>query len=241
MDSHIGYTTMKTAIKKNLWWIISSIVLFVPIALAIYDMQCNFSDKLSMGTIFFIALFLILAATGIIANKIKKIVFKVLWIILGFTTYAIGWIFTIFIIAFSAPITEEEIISRKEDFRDMIYREFDEADYLDKIVGIQLPQYRIVDSECTYVTFPPTETEYNVNLKIHFPEGLPDSVWKEISKNASNKASNPLSDCEVINEWGVCEDNPEARIYKCENSRNKGCAVTFESNSDTAYVTCYKW
>jgi energy-coupling factor transporter transmembrane protein EcfT len=232
---------MKTAIKKNLWWIISSIVLFVPIALAIYDMQCNFSDKLSMGTIFFIALFLILAATGIIANKIKKIVFKVLWIILGFTTYAIGWIFTIFIIAFSAPITEEEIISRKEDFRDMIYREFDEADYLDKIVGIQLPQYRIVDSECTYVTFPPTETEYNVNLKIHFPEGLPDSVWKEISKNASNKASNPLSDCEVINEWGVCEDNPEARIYKCENSRNKGCAVTFESNSDTAYVTCYKW
>ena len=241
MDSHIGYTTMKTAIKKNLWWIISSIVLFVPIALAIYDMQCNFSDKLSMGTIFFIALFLILAATGIIANKIKKIVFKVLWIILGFTTYAIGWIFTIFIIAFSAPITEEEIISRKEDFRDMIYREFDEADYLDKIVGIQLPQYRIVDSECTYVTFPPTETEYNVNLKIHFPKGLPDSVWKEISKNASNKASNPFSDCEVINEWGVCEDNPEARIYKCENSRNKGCAVTFESNSDTAYVTCYKW
>lgn len=241
MDSHIGYTTMKTAIKKNLWWIISSIVLFVPIALAIYDMQCNFSDKLSMGTIFFIALFLILAATGIIANKIKKIVFKVLWIILGFTTYAIGWIFTIFIIAFSAPITEEEIISRKEDFRDMIYREFDEADHLDNIVGIQLPQYRIVDSECTYVTFPPTETEYNVNLKIHFPEGLPDSVWKEISKNASNKASNPLSDCEVINEWGVCEDNPEARIYKCENSRNKGCAVTFESNSDTVYVTCYKW
>jgi hypothetical protein len=123
----------------------------------------------------------------------------------------------------------------------MIYREFDEADYLDNIVGIQLPQYRIVDSECTYVTFPPTETEYNVNLKIHFPEGLPDSVWKEISKNASNKASNPLSDCEVINEWGVCEDNPEARIYKCENSRNKGCAVTFESNSDTVYVTCYKW
>ena len=241
MDSHIGYTTMKTAIKKNLWWIIYSIVLFVPIAWAIYDMQCNFSDKLSMGTIFFIALFLILAATGIIANKIKKILFKVLWIILGFTTYAIGWVFTIFIIAFSAPITEEEIISRKEDFRDMIYREFDEADHLDNIVGIQLPQYRIVDSECTYVTFPPTETEYNVNLKIHFPEGLPDSVWKGISKNASNKASNPLSDCEVINEWGVCEDNPEARIYKCENSRNKGCAVTFESNSDTAYVTCYKW
>jgi energy-coupling factor transporter transmembrane protein EcfT len=184
MDSHIGYTTMKTAIKKNLWWIISSIVLFVPIALAIYDMQCNFSDKLSMGTIFFIALFLILTATGIIANKIKKKVFKVLWIILGFTTYAIGWIFTIFIIAFSAPITEEEIISRKEDFSDMIYREFNEADHLDNIVGIQLPQYRIVDSECTYVTFPPTETEYIVNsgaafvLPERFHDGFPASGFQ---------------------------------------------------------------
>ena len=196
---------------------------------------------MSMGTIFFIALFLILAATGIIANKIKKIVFKVLWIILGFTIYAIGWIFTIFIIAFSAPITEEEIISRKEDFRDMIYREFDEADYLDKIVGIQLPQYRIVDSECTYVTFPPTETEYNVNLKILFPEGMPDSIWKEISEKASSKASNPLSDCEVINEWGVSEENPGAIIYKCEDSSNVGSTVTFESNCDTVYATCYKW
>ena len=232
---------MKNTIKKNLWWIISSIILFVPIALSINSLPYNFCEKLSQGSIFFILLFLVLAITGIIANKIKKIVFKVLWIILGFTIYAIGWIFTIFIIAFSAPITEEEIISRKEDFRDMIYREFDEADYLDKIVGIQLPQYRIVDSECTYVTFPPTETEYNVNLKIHFTEGLPNSVWKEISKNASNKASNPLSGCEVINEWGVCEDNPKARIYKCENSRNEGCTVTFESNCDTVYVTCYKW
>ena len=232
---------MKNTIKRNLWWIISSIVLFTPIASIIYHMQCNFSDKLSMGTIFFIALFLILAATGIIANKIKKIVFKVLWIILGFTIYVIGWIFTIFIIAFSAPITEEDIINRKECFRDMIYREFDEADYLDEFVGVQLPQYRIVDSECTYVTFFPTETEYNVNLKIHFPEGLPASVWKEISEKALDKAPNPLSGCEIINEWGVCEENPGAIIYKCEDSSNVGSTVIFESNCDTVYVTCYKW
>lgn len=232
---------MKNIIKKNLWWIISSIVLFVPIALAINSLPYNFYEKLSLGTIFFILLFFVLAITGIIANKIKKVAFKVLWIILGFKIYAIGWIFTIFIIAFSAPITEEDIINRKEGFRDMIYREFDEADYLDKIVGIQLPQYQIVDSECTYASFPPTETEYNVNLKILFPEGMPDSIWKEISEKASSKASNPLSDCEVINEWEVCEDNPEARIYKCEDSRNAGCTVTFESNCDTVYVTCYKW
>ena len=232
---------MKSKIKKNLWWIISSIVLFIPIAFGICNIQGTLSDKLSFGAISFVFLFLILAIIGVVANRIKKNILKALWIILGLLIYAIGWIFTFLFIAFSMPITEEDVNSRKESFRDMIYREFDATDYLDSIIGIQLPQYKIVDSECTYVTFPPTETEYNVNLKIHFPEGLPDSVWKEISKNASNKASNPLSGCEVINEWGVCEDNPEARIYKCENSRNEGCTVTFESNCDTVYVTCYKW
>ena len=232
---------MKNTIKKNLWWAISSIVLFVPIALAINSLPYNFCEKLSQGSIFFILLFLILAITGIIANKIKKIVFKVLWIILGFKIYAIGWIFTIFFIAFSTPITEEEYNNKKEGFREMIYNEFSEADYLDKVVGIQLPQYRIVDSECTYVTFPPTETEYNVNLKIYFPEGLPGSVWKEICELSSKNASNPLSDCEIINEWGVSEENPGAIIYKCEDSSNVGSTVTFESNCDTVYVTCYKW
>ena len=232
---------MKNTIKKNLWWIISSIILFVPIALGINSLPYNFCEKLSQGSIFFILLFLVLAITGIIANKIKKIVFKVLWIILGFTIYAIGWIFTIFIIAFSAPITEEEIISRKEDFRDMIYREFDEADYLDKIVGIQLPQYRIVDSECTYVTFPPTETEYNVNLKIHFTEGLPNSVWKEIREKASNNASNPLAEEWAKNEWSVSEETPGVVSYRYEDFANVCCSVTFESNCDTVYVTRYKW
>ena len=232
---------MKNTIKKNLWWIISSIILFIPIAFVIYHMQCNFSDKMSMGTIFFIALFLILAATGIIANKIKKIVFKVLWIILGFTTYAIGWIFTIFIIAFSAPITEEEIISRKEDFRDMIYREFDEADYLDKIVGIQLPQYRIVDSECISISVPPTETEYEVELKILFPDGLPKSIWNKIEELAAAEAPNPLSEDKVINRWYLREENPDVITYHCENSHNVGCTVTFKSNCDTIYVNRYKW
>ena len=196
---------------------------------------------MSMGTIFFIALFLILAATGIIANKIRIVALKVLWIISGLTIYALGWLFAIVLMAMSDPVSEEEVESRKENFREMIYSEFCEDDYLDKFVGIQLPQYRIVDSECTYVTFPPTETEYNVNLKIHFPEGLPASVWKEISEKASDKAPNPLSDYEIINEWGVSEENPGAIIYKCEDSSNVGSTVTFESNCDTVYVTCYKW
>ena len=123
----------------------------------------------------------------------------------------------------------------------MIYSEFSKGDYLDKFGGIQLPQYRIVDSECTYVTFWPAETEYNVNLKIHFPEGLPASVWKEISEKASDKAPNPLSDCKIINEWGFREKKPGAIIYKCEDSNNVGSTIIFESNCDTVYVTSYKW
>ena len=205
MDCHIGYTTMKTAIKKNLWWIISSIVLFTPIAFIVYHLQCDFSDKLSMGSIFFIALFLILETTGIIANKIRIVALKVLWIISGLTIYIVGWLFAIVIIAMSEPITEEEIEGRKESFREMIYSEFSEDNYLDEVVGIQLPRYRIVDSACTYVTFWPAETEYNVNLKIHFPEGLPASVWKEISEKASEKAPNPLAEGFVINKWDFSE------------------------------------
>ena len=232
---------MKSKIKKNLWWIISSIVLFIPIAFGICNIQGTLSDKLSFGAISFVFLFLILAIIGVVANRIKKNILKALWIILGLLIYAIGWIFTFLFIAFSMPITEEDVNSRKESFRDMIYREFDATDYLDSIIGIQLPQYKIVDSECTYVTFPPTETEYNVNLKIYFEEGVSTSVWKEIQGRASNKASNPLSDCEVINEWGFSEDNLEIICYRQEDANNVGCTVTFKSNCDTIYVTCYKW
>ncbi|MBQ8542687.1 MAG: hypothetical protein IJ436_04365 [Bacteroidaceae bacterium] len=232
---------MKSKIKKNLWWIISSIILYIPLAGGFCYIQATLSEKLSFGAISFVFLFLILAIIGVVANRIKKIILKALWIILGLLIYAIGWIFTFLFIAISMPITEEDVNSRKESFRDMIYREFDATDYLDSIIGIQLPQYKIVDSECTYVTFPPTETEYNVNLKIYFEEGVPTSVWKEIQGRASNKASNPLSDCEVINEWGFSEDNIEIICYRQEDANNVGCTVTFKSNCDTIYVTCYKW
>ena len=232
---------MKTTIKKNLWWIISSIVLFVPIAAIICSLQYGFSVKLSMGVIFFVLLFLILAITGTIANKIKKVVLKVLWIILGLVIYAIVWLLTVVVIAFTAPVTKEDVINRKEGFREMIYSQFDEKDYLDNVIGIELPQYTIVDSECTYVSIPPTETEYNVKLKIYFPEGLPGSVWKEIRKKASNNASNPLLKEYVINKWGVSEEAPGTIYYNCEDSINVGTTVTFESNCDTVYVTCYKW
>ena len=232
---------MKSKLKKNLWWIISSIVLFVPIAGLISSSQYDLSFRLSLCCISFILLSLIMAMTGTIANKIKKVILKVLWIIFGLAIYAIGWLFTLVFIAMIEPATEEEVKNRKEDFRDMIYREFDAEDNLDRVVGIELPQYRIVDSECTYVSTPPSETEYNVNLKIYFPEGLPSPVWQEIRKRASNNASNPLSEEYVINEWGTSGETPGRIFYKCEDSGNVGCTITFESDCDTVYVTCYKW
>ena len=232
---------MKNSVKKNLWWVISSIVLFVPIAWIIHSLQCDLGEKLSMDAIFFIPLFLIWAITGVVANKIKKVVLKVLWVILGLVTYVFGWLFVIVLLAMSTPVTQEEVECRKEGSREMICREFNEEDHLDKIVGIQLPQYRIVDSECTYVTFWPTETEYNVDLKIHFPKGLPNSVWKEIREKASNNASNPLAEEWAKNEWSVSEETPGVVSYRYEDFANVGCSVTFESNCDTVYVTRYKW
>lgn len=101
---------MSTKIKKNLWWIISSIVLFIPIALAIHGLlhEYTLSEKLSLEAFSFIVLFLILAITGIFANKIKKVVLKVLWIILGLLIYLIGWIliFNGILISYSASIED---------------------------------------------------------------------------------------------------------------------------------------
>jgi hypothetical protein len=232
---------MKSKIKKNLWWIISSIILFIPLACIIYSLSIKTSEKIEFECVLFAIQFIIGAITGVVANKIKRIFLKILWIIVGLVINAIFWIFSILFLAFCEPITVEDVNNRKEDFRDMIYREFDATNYLDSITGIQLPQYKIVDSECTHVTFPPTETEYDVKLKIVFPEGLPKSVWKKIKEFASKEVSNPLCKDEAINKWYFSEENTEAVSYQCENSSNSGCTVTFKQNCDTVYVTRYKW
>ena len=232
---------MKSEIKKNLWWIIISVVLFIPIAFAIHHLPYSLGDKLSFGVVTFALLFLIWAIIGLVADKIKRIVWKVLWIILGTLSYLITWLCVIFVIAMSYPLSEEEVEDRKDDFRDMVYREFDEDGYLDKVVGVQLPQYKIVDSECEYVSFPPGETEYDVRLKIYVSEGISESVWNEIYELASKKASNPHSESDVINKWKIDEDNPNIIYYTSEDSSNVGCNVTFKHRCDTVYVTRYKW
>lgn len=232
---------MKSKLKKNLWWIISSIALFIPMASLIGNISNDFSDVLSVGAISFVVLFLIWAIIGLVANKIKNIALKVLWIILGLSVYAIVWLFIILLIAMSQPITEEDVENRKEAFRDMVYREFDKTEHLDKVVGVQLPQYQIVDSRCDYVTFLPAETEYAVKLKIYFPEGISESVWYEMYKLASANALNPHSESDVINKWKIDEDNPNIIYYTSEDNMNVGCTVTFKQSCDTIYVTRYKW
>ena len=232
---------MKSEIKKNLWWIITSVVLFIPIAFAIHHLPYGLGDKLSFGVVTFALLFLIWAIIGLVANKIKKIVWKVLWIILGTLSYIIAWLCAIFVIAMSYPLSEEEVEDRKDAFRDMVYCEFDENDHLDKVVGVQLPQYKIVDSECKYVSFPPAETEYNVKLKIYVSEGISESVWNEIYELASKEASNPHSESDVINKWELDEDNPNIIYYTSEDNMNVGCTVTFKQSCDTINVTRYKW
>ena len=235
------HATMKKNLKKNLWWIISSIVLFIPIACLIYDLSIKISEKIEIGCILFAIQLIIGAIIGVVANKIKRIFLKILWIIVGLVINAIFWIFSIVFLAFCQPITEEEFNNRKEEFREMIYNEFNEENHLDKVVGIQLPQYRIIDSECTSISVPPTETEYDVKLKIVFPEGLPKSVWKKIAEKGEKKAPNPLSEDRVINKWQFGKENADAITYHCENKSNVGCIVTFKPDCDTVYINCYKW
>jgi energy-coupling factor transporter transmembrane protein EcfT len=231
---------MKNFLKKNLWWIISSIILFIPLACLIYGLSIGTDEKIVIGCILFAVQFLIGAITGIVANRIKKIFFKVLWVIAGFVIDAMFLIISLVFMTFCEPITEEECNDRKESFREMIYNEFDEENHLDKVIGIQLPQYRIVDSECISISVPPTETEYEVELKILFPEGLPKSVWKEITDLAEKEAPNPLSEDRAINRWHFEKDNADAITYHCENESNVGCTVTFKPDCDTVYVNSYK-
>ena len=232
---------MKNFLKKNLWWIISSIILFIPLACLLYGLSIGTDEKIVIGCILFAVQFLIGTTTGVIGNRIKKIFFKVLWIIIGLAVNAMFLIISIVFMAFCEPITEEEFNNRKEEFREMIYNEFNEENHLDKVVGIQLPQYRIVDSECISISVPPTETEYEVELKILFPDGLPQSAWKEIANLAEKEAPNPHSEDRVINRWHFKKENPGAITYHCENESNVGCIVTFKSNCDTVYASSYKW
>lgn len=207
----------------------------------LHSLSIAADEKIVIGCMLFAIQFLIGAITGVVANKIKKILFKVLWVIIGLVANAIFWIISIVFMAFCEPITEDELSSRKEGFREMVYSEFNEENHLDKIIGIELPQYKIVDSECTYISVPPTETEYDVKLKIHFPEGLPQSLWNDITELASTESANLHSDDEVINKWFFAEENPKAISYQCEDKSNVGCIVTFKPYCDTVYVSHYKW
>ena len=173
--------------------------------------------------------------------RIKKTVLKILWIIVGVLFSILLIMLSVVIIVMCEPVTDNDIELRKEAFRDMVYNEFKGNDALDNIIGIQLPSYKIVDSKCDYVTFFPAETEYNVELKIHFPEGLSDSIRDKIRKLASEKASNLLSEGNVINEWGFGEDNPKEIFYRTEDASNVGYVVMFKTQCDTVYVTRYKW
>ena len=232
---------MKNYLKKNLWWIISSIILFIPLACLLYGLSIGTDEKIVIGCILFAVQFFIGTTTGVIGNRIKKTVFKVLWIIIGLAVNAMFLIISFVFMTFCEPITEEEFNNRKEEFREMIYNEFNEENHLDKVVGIQLPQYRIVDSECNSISVPPTETEYEVELKILFPDGLPQSAWKEIANLAEKEAPNPLSEDKIINKWFFREGNPKVISYQCENESNVGCTATFKPDCDTVYVTGYKW
>ena len=91
---------MKNFLKKNLWWIISSIILFIPLACLLYGLSIGTDEKIVIGCILFAVQFLIGTTTGVIGNRIKKIFFKVLWIIIGLAVNAMFLIISIVFMAF---------------------------------------------------------------------------------------------------------------------------------------------
>lgn len=229
---------MNAKLKKNLWWIISGVVLFVPLGLVINSLSMEVSEKLSGAALFFAITFVLVAVVGLVANKIKPIVLKVLWIILGVAFYLVYLTFTLLVILMSQP---DDLEGRKAAFETMVVEEFSPADYLDKMVGIDLPEYDIVESCCTYVSSFPSETEYEVDVKLYLPKGMSKSLWRQITELAKTKAANPDPFGEVINEWYFDSENPGQICYKTEDSTNVGCVVTFKPKCDTVYVHRYKW
>ena len=232
---------MNLKIKKNLWWIISSIVLAVPIVLLINELPVKLGEKFLIGTVSCLILIVICAIVGVIANRIGKVLFKIIWIILGFIGYLFYILFVCVLLAMLDPVTDEEIAAHEESYRDMVHREFEVDNYLDDVIGIELPKYEIVASKCTYASMFPAETEYDVELNIYFPEGLSTSLWDEMYRLASEKAPNVKYNGYVINKWDFDEDNTKQIVYQWENSSNVGCIVTFKPKCDTVFVTRYKW
>ena len=232
---------MNLKIKKNLWWIISSIVLAVPIVLLINELPVKLGEKFLIGTVSCLIHIVFCAIVGVIANRIGKVLFKIIWIILGFIGYLFYILFVCVLLAMLDPVTDEEIAAHEESYRDMVHREFEVDNYLDDVIGIELPKYEIVASKCTYASMFPAETEYDVELNIYFPEGLSTSLWDEMYRLASEKAPNVKYNGYVINKWDFDEDNTKQIVYQWENSSNVGCIVTFKPKCDTVFVTRYKW
>ena len=129
------------------------------------------------------------------------------------------------------PVTDKDIASHLESYRESITSEFEADNYLDEIVA----------SECTYASMFPTETEYDVKINIYFPDGLSTSLWDKINKFATDKSQNTKYNGYVVNKWDFDEGNSNHIVYQWENSSNVGCIVTFKPKCDTVFVTRYKW
>ena len=166
---------------------------------------------------------------------------KIIWIILGLIGSLFYILFVCIFLAMFEPVTDKDVAAHEESYRDMVHSEFEVDNYLDEVVGIELPKYEIVASECTYASMFPAETEYDVELNIYFPEGLSTSLWDKFHKLASDKAPNTKYNGYVINKWDFDENDSNQIVYQCENSSNVGYTVNFKPKCDTVFVTSYKW
>lgn len=234
---------MNAGIKRNLWWIISSIVLYIPIVILFYESYVELDVKLLLGFVSFMGFVAICASIGVIANNIKNTLLKIIWIVLGFVGCLLYLFCVVVLLVIAEPMLDEDsetIESNNESYREMICSEFEVENHLDDVVGLEMPEYKIIESECYYASMFPSETKYDVALSLCFPEGLTKSFWSEIQELASEIAPNPKYEGDLINKWDFGENNPNLIVYQCEDSSNVGYVVTFKPKCDTVLVISYK-
>lgn len=86
---------MITKHKKDLLWIIVFIVLYLPFPLLLSLLDYSFFETIYIAVLLFVTLLIVIGLIRCVTNKIKKVSFKMLWLLLGFVIYVAYFILAI--------------------------------------------------------------------------------------------------------------------------------------------------
>lgn len=96
---------MDTKHKNNLWWVLVFIILYIPFPLLINLLDFSLFKTICIAVLLFATSLILIGVIKHVTNKIKKVIFKVLWLLLGFVVYV-----AYFIIAINLVVPEVELM-----------------------------------------------------------------------------------------------------------------------------------